>query len=114
MGKPIVETNAFTSEEEAAAIAEREGFPHTIALDLPAEENDYHWHDFDALIFMVNGDLTVTYKDSGETVTFRPGMLVRAKGGGLHKEKTDGYRAVFGLQQDPSTLTQPINKPPVE
>lgn len=29
----------------------------------------------------------------------------------MHREITDGYRAVFGISVDPSQITDPINKP---
>jgi len=111
MTKPSFTENAFKTEEEAAAIAKREGFPITVALDLPAEENAFHYHDFESLVFVASGELAVTYRDSGETVVFKAGTIIRGTPGVVHKEKTAGYRAMFGLKQDPATLTQPINKP---
>lgn len=106
--------DAFTDEAGAIALAESRG-EHPLALDIEAVENDYHWHDFRTTIYLVRGELTVEVRDSGERVTCGPGTMIGAgEPGVVHREMTDGYRAVFGFDRDPRTLTMPIDKPPVD
>jgi hypothetical protein len=42
------------------------------------------------------------------------GTRISAPAGVLHREKTGGYKAIIALAVDPATLSQPINKPPVQ
>lgn len=106
--------DSFADEAEAISIAEARG-EHPLALDIAAVENDFHWHDFQTTIYMVSGELTVVGRDSGERYTCGPGTMLRAEEAGIvHREITDGYRAVFGFDRDPTTLTMPIDKPPVD
>ena len=32
---------------------------HEISFDFPAEENELHWHDFDSVLYVTGGELTV-------------------------------------------------------
>jgi hypothetical protein len=101
----------FASEAEAIAMAEAAG-EHPLALDIEAVENDYHWHDFQTTTYIVGGELTVEVRDTGERFVCGPGTVLRAETPHIvHREITDGYRAVFGFDRDPRQLTSPIDKP---
>ena len=48
-------------EDEAQAYAEIEAMGyHAMAFDFPAEENELHWHDFDSVLYVTGGELTVS------------------------------------------------------
>ncbi len=101
-----------TYSDEADAYAQCEAAGYTaMAFDFPAEENDLHWHDFNSLLFITAGSLTVTDGETGETRTCGAGTKLVGTKGFVHKEKTGGYSAIIGVDGDPAALTQPINKP---
>lgn len=103
--------DAFADEAAAIALAESKG-EHPLALDIKAVENEFHWHDFQTTVYIVSGELTVIARDTGETYSCGAGTMIRADEGGIvHREISDGYRAVFGFDCDPKTLTMPIDKP---
>ena len=101
---------SFDDEAQAHAEIEAMGY-HAMAFDFPAEENELHWHDFDSLTFIVAGELTVVDVEEGVTYTCGAGTKLVGQKGFAHCEKSEGYTAIIGFAQDPSTLTQPINKP---
>ena len=106
--------DAFADEAEAIAMAEAAG-EHPLALDIDAVENDFHYHDFGTTTYIVSGELTVVVRDTGEQYTCGAGTMIKADEIGIvHREISDGYRAVFGFDRDPKTLTMPIDKPPVD
>jgi len=53
----------------------------------------------------------VTERDSGETKTFGPGTKLVGVAGVVHRERSAGYSAIFGLAVDPKTLSKPVEKP---
>jgi len=103
--------NHFSSEDEAVAEVEHAGL-HAVAVDIPAVENDFHWHDFDAVTYIVSGELNVERRDNGEKYTLRAGDKAVAASGIVHRERHNGFRAVFGLSVPLSELTMPIDKSP--
>ena len=101
-----------TFNDEADAYAQCEAAGYTAhKFDFPAVENEPHWHDFDSLTFIVAGELTVVDVDEGVAYTCGAGTKLVGQKGFAHCEKSEGYTAIIGFAQDPSTLTQPINKP---
>jgi quercetin dioxygenase-like cupin family protein len=76
--------------------------------------SEWHWHDFDALIFMLEGTLRIEFEDGRDAFECGPGARIETQERVVHREVTDGYRAVFGLSVDPATMTSPINKPAAE
>jgi len=97
-------------EDEAQAYAEIEAMGyHAMALDFPAEENDLHWHDFDSVLYVTAGELTVSVE--GESVTCQRGAKIVGTAGVVHREQTPGYSAIIGFSVPLESLTQPINKP---
>lgn len=101
----------FSDEASALREIEEAGY-HAVTVDFPAESNEDHWHDFDSMSFVLSGQVTITETATGETCVLGAGGRVMAPRGILHREQTDGYRALIGLSVDPATLTQPVNKPP--
>jgi quercetin dioxygenase-like cupin family protein len=93
------------AHEEIAAM----GY-HAMALDFPAEENDMHWHDFDSVVYVTAGEVTLSL-DNGESAVCQRGAKIVASAGVAHREKTSGYSAIIGFSVAPEALTQPVNKP---
>ena len=101
----------FADEDEAIEMARASG-EHPLALDIEAVENDFHWHDFQTTTYIVSGELTIEVHDTGERFVCGPGTVVRAATPHIvHREISDGYRAVFGFDRNPRELTMPIDKP---
>jgi quercetin dioxygenase-like cupin family protein len=99
----------FSGEDTARAEIESAGF-FAITVETPAGEVGDHWHDFDAMVYMLGGELTVTDSDSGEQCVLGAGDLLKAPARAVHQELHGDYKAVIGISVDPATLTQPINK----
>ena len=101
----------LTFDDEAQAYAEIEAMGyHAMALDFPAEENELHWHDFDSVVYVTAGEVTLSL-ENGESATCQRGAKIIASAGVAHREKTSGYSAIIGFSVAPETLTQPVNKP---
>jgi mannose-6-phosphate isomerase-like protein (cupin superfamily) len=100
----------FSTEEEALAeIAERGWCSAT--LDVVGRHEDFHWHDFDAVIFILSGTAAAEYED-GTVERVGAGTRVETPAGVVHRDAPGtAYRAVFGFAVDPAEMTQPINKP---
>ena len=72
-------------EDEAQAYAEIEAMGyHAMALDFPAEENALHWHDFDSVLYVTAGELTVSLEE-GQSVTCERGAKIVASAGVVHR-----------------------------
>lgn len=102
---------SFESEAEAYAQIEALGF-HAVTLDIPAESNDFHWHDFDAIVYVTDGELTLTVEGHEAPYTCRRGTKINAVAGVVHREESEGYSAIIGFGVAPETITQPLNKAP--
>jgi DNA-binding transcriptional MerR regulator len=103
--------DAFALEEEAMSAIRAAGF-YPLLLDVPAETNDDHWHDFDAVIFVLGGENVVTVAATGETLRCGPGSRADFPRGAVHRESHRGYRGLFGFSVDPTTLEGPLNMAP--
>lgn len=108
-----IERDSFASEEEALETAKAAGY-FAATLDRPASDVGDHWHEFNTMVFVLEREITITDSATGETHRCGPGTRFSLAKGDLHREKTDGYKAVIAIDKDPSTLTEPIDKPPVE
>ncbi len=99
-----------TTEEEAMAAVEDEGL-FGLAMDFVGSVEDFHWHDFDAVVYVISGEAAVEYED-GRILRAGPGTLASAPAGTVHRDVPGAsFRGVFGFSVDPSSMTQPINKP---
>jgi len=104
--------DVLSFEDEAQAYAEIDALGyHAMTLDFPAVENELHWHDFDSVLYVTGGELTVWVDGEDESVTYQRGAKIVATAGTVHREKTPGYSAIIGFSVAPETLTQPVNKP---
>ena len=52
---------------------------HAMAFDFPAEENELHWHDFDSVLYVTGGELTVWVDGEGESVTCQRGAKLSGR-----------------------------------
>ena len=103
---------AFALEDEAMAAIHAAGF-YPLLLDVPAETNADHWHDFDTIIFVLEGENVVTEATTGRTLACGPGSRIDFPRGVIHRESHHGYRALFGFSVDPATMFEnPLNMPP--
>jgi uncharacterized protein YjlB len=111
MGYTLTEGH-FTTEDEARAEIEARGW-HALTIDIQPMETGLHWHDFDAVVFVLDGTARIELED-GEVMQCGAGARVETPAGVLHSESSSSpaYRAVIGLAVEPSALTQPINKAP--
>jgi quercetin dioxygenase-like cupin family protein len=109
--KMNINHNYFSDEAIALAEIEAAGYS-PVTLEFPAESNDDHWHDFDSMLYILEGEVTITYAQTGETCVCGTGTKIIGQPRVLHHEQTDGYKALIGLSVEPEKLTQPINKPP--
>ncbi len=102
----------FTDEAGAIALAEAAG-QHPRAYDFGEVHNDFHWHDFEAMVYVISGEITLTERETGESCTAGAGTTVRALGvRQVHREDSDGYRAVIGFLSDPADIQRPIDRHP--
>jgi hypothetical protein len=105
------EYGSFTDEKAALEeIASAGYFPLT--LNFSEENSDLHWHDFDSLVYVLDGEVKITDGQTDEVYVCGAGTRISAPGGLLHREETKGYKAIIGFAIDPAQLSQPINKKP--
>ena len=111
-GANEITEGCFTAEAEAFAEVESMGWNALVRdIFIPADE-ELHWHDFEAVVFIVSGALRAA-DENGAIAEAGPGSRIRTGAGFLHRELAGAaYRAVFGFKIKLSEFTQPINKPP--
>src|SRR5215471_7065864 len=109
MGYTLTEAY-FSTEEEARREIEARGW-HAITIELEPTETDLHWHDFDAVLYVLDGSVTIVL-DDGTTMQCGAGARVDTPAGVVHRDSSTAYRAVIGLACDPTDMTRPINKEP--
>lgn len=105
-----VTVDAFSTEAEAVAAIEMAGM-QAYPADVVASERGLHWHDFDALIGIVEGELYVV-DEQGDVLTCGPGSLLEVTDRPLHTERTTAGRFVFGFTGSYDELERPINRDP--
>jgi hypothetical protein len=101
----------FTSEQEALAEITDRGW-HAVTFDVPAQVEEMHWHDFDAVLYVLDGTVRTVLND-GTVLQCGRGARIDATAGTVHGGACPAYRATFGFSIDPAEMTQPINKPGV-
>jgi hypothetical protein len=88
------------------------GWP-AIELDVPADDSELHWHDFDSVIFVLAGSPHIAFEDGSE-MECGAGARIEAHARVVHREMGRAYRAMMAFSIEPSEMTQPINKPVAE
>ena len=99
----------FENEAQAYAEIEALGY-HAMALDFAKEESPFHWHDFDSVLYITGGEVTLTADGAESGVSCQRGAKIVASAGTVHKEQTEGYSAIIGFSVPVAELTQPVNK----
>jgi mannose-6-phosphate isomerase-like protein (cupin superfamily) len=100
----------FSTEAEAISEIEARGLQAIGPFDLGASDNELHWHDFDSVIYVLDGTARVEFED-GSILQCGAGARVEAPAGTVHREAGPGYRSVIGLSVDVAAMSQPVNKP---
>jgi DNA-binding transcriptional MerR regulator len=103
--------DAFVHQDEAMAVIRAAGL-YPLLMDVPPETSGKHWHDFDSVIFVLEGENVIVLDDTGETIVCGPGTRTDFPRGIMHHEDHTGFRALYGLSIDPAAIQGPINMPP--
>lgn len=105
--------NHFSSQAEALAEIEKAGlWPNK--REVPADSNQSHWHVFDAHVYVLEGSMQLKDSVTGETHMCGKGAKAVVPARTLHSEHHEGFTAIFGMSVDPSTVEQPVQRPPAE
>ena len=107
-------TPAPITEAEALKQVAAMGF-HGLAFDDDHDEDEaLHWHEFDAVTWVISG--TGAFADEHGNVTRTvPGCRLRAPAGWLHRTLAGSQtRLVIGTNLPGELWTAPINKDPAE
>lgn len=105
--QPKITHGHTLSSDEAVAALSALGL-YAVVVDIPPADNDFHWHDFDSVFYVLEGELEVTDHSSGAVTRLVAGDRVEAKRGVAHRERHNGFKGAFGLSVDPATLTFPL------
>jgi hypothetical protein len=103
----------FLTEAEALAEIEARGW-FGYAVDVAVnEDEELHWHDFDAVVYVMNG--TARAATPTGMVEAGPGARAEASAGWVHGDIAGTtYRGVFGFSVEPAQMTRPVNKARVD
>jgi hypothetical protein len=107
-------TAAPITEEEALEQVATMGF-HGLAFDdVHDEDESLHWHEFDAVTWVISG--TGAFADEhGDVTRTVPGCRLQAPAGWLHRTLAGSKtRLVIGTNLPGELWTAPINKDPAE
>jgi len=85
---------------------------HPVVAEVPPADNQFHRHEFDTIFYVLEGELELTVRDTGEVTVLKAGDRIQTTGDIVHRERHNGYKAVFGFSVDPATLTFPLEKEP--
>lgn len=108
------EQGSPVTEEAALAQAAEMGF-HALAYDLvtPVDE-PLHWHEFDAVTWVISGTGAFAVEDGTVTET-EPGCRVEAPAGWLHRNLAGPTQRIVVCTNLPGEQwTAPIDKDPAE
>ncbi len=103
-------TGAPITEQEALKQVEAMGF-HGLAFDdVHAQDETLHWHEFDAVVWVISG--TGAFADEHGNVTrVEPGCRGRTPAGWLHRSLAGTQtRTVIGTNLPADVWTTPLNK----
>jgi hypothetical protein len=107
VGEPITEQEALA---QVAALG-----LHGVAFDdIHDEDEVLHWHEFEAVTFLISG--SGSFEDEhGNVTTTGPGCRVQAPAGWLHRTLAGTHaRVVLGTNLHYKSWTKPIDKDPAD
>jgi hypothetical protein len=104
----VADTPFSTTEEARADIGAR-GW-HALEYDLPAQEDELHWHDYDSVTFVLDGLCRIVFED-GSAMECGPGAVIEQPARVVHRSGNSAYRAIFGFSVSLEEMTLPICKP---
>jgi mannose-6-phosphate isomerase-like protein (cupin superfamily) len=111
MGIDVTTVSDLDAEKLESSLA-ADGW-HTLSLDVPPVQNQNHWHHFDAVLYILEGDLTVRDANSGREFCCGPGSRVSVPARALHREDSSaGYRIVLGTSVPATEFGDPVDLPP--
>lgn len=102
--------DAAAAEQLALAEIEARGW-YGIGLDFDTDEEELHWHDFGAVIYIIRGRFHALDAEADEWRTAGPGTTIEAPARVVHREQDSHFRGVIGIDRPLDQITQPINKP---
>jgi uncharacterized cupin superfamily protein len=107
-------TGAPVTEQEALEQVAAMGF-HGFAFDDVHEQDEtLHWHEFDAVAWVISGTGAVAEGD-GTVRQLGPGCRLQAPAGYLHRTLAGtATRVVIGTSVRPDAWTAPLNKDPAD
>ncbi|HRI17130.1 MAG TPA: hypothetical protein PL196_01280 [Burkholderiaceae bacterium] len=98
----------FKTRQQALAVIAGVGW-HALEKTFSAEDA-LHWHDFDAVVYVLNGTACAEFEDG--TVLHAPaGSRIAAPAGVAHRNVGPDWQGILAFREHPSRLTQPVNKP---
>ena len=109
--KLSVHRDHFNSPAQAYDEIEIAGF-YTVEMDVPAVNNESHWHDFSTWIYVLEGELLMTDTAHDRVLFAEPGSRVDVPQRVLHSEESSGYKIIAGMSADPASMTGPVDLDP--
>ena len=109
--------NAFKTDEDVHGLAVARGFHYikenrvkAVADDNPLKSEE-HFHDFDTMVFIMEGSLDFVDYETGLHHRCGPGTLVEDIGHNRHAEAHGGFFSLTAYRVDPTTLEMPYVRP---
>jgi quercetin dioxygenase-like cupin family protein len=98
----------FTTRKQALAEIASVGW-HALERTFSAED-ELHWHDFDAVVYVLHGTASAEYED-GTVEHASAGCRIAAPAGIVHRNVGADWHGIIAFPVHPSQLTQPVDKP---
>lgn len=100
------------TEHEALARVAAMGFHGFAFDDVHDEDESLHWHEFDAVTWVISGTGSFAV-ENGNVTLVQPGCWAQAPAGWLHRSLAGTHtRVVVGTNLPYELWTKPINKDP--
>lgn len=104
----IKEEGHVKTREQALAEIASVGW-HGLERTFSAED-ELHWHDFDAVVYVLHGTASAEYED-GTVEHASAGCRIAAPAGIVHRNVGADWHGIIAFPVHPSELTQPVDKP---
>jgi hypothetical protein len=101
---------SYNRQEAEAEIRDR-GL-HEMVFEVPAVDNEPHWHDFDAYLYLLDGTLHLRDVQAGVVHECSPGIRIDVPAKTVHAEQSKGYTVLLGCTRDPATFDEGLNRDP--